>query len=61
MQQVTVEILRSVSLHTMFGIKQYEPGIHTIDRDLARLLFKTRGARKPGQSKTVPIAKEGRH
>lgn len=61
MQQVTVEILRTVDLHTMFGIKHYEPGIHTVDRDLAKLLFKTCGARKPWQSKTVPVAKQGRH
>ena len=60
MQQVTVEILRTVDLHTMYGVKHYDPGIHTIDRDLAKLLFKTKGARKPGQSKTVLTTKQGR-
>lgn len=57
MRQVEVEILKPVEFCGAFGVKSYALGIHSIDRDLAKLLVRLGSASFIIPVKSVPTAK----
>ena len=57
---VDVELLEPVEFVTHMKHYRYTKGLQRIPFDLAKMLFRLQKARRPGQSKTVPIAKQGR-
>lgn len=61
MKQIQIELLKPVEFHTAFGKKSYQIGIHSVDRDLARLLVNANSARYLLPIKEVLEAKQGRH
>lgn len=61
MKKVQVELLKPVVFSGAFGIKSYEVGIHSIDRDLAKLLIRVNSARYVLPHKQVLAAKESKH
>lgn len=59
-QYVTVELTEPIEFVTHIRHYRYTEGLQRIPLDLAKMLFRLQKAKRPGQSKTVPVAKQGR-
>lgn len=61
MKQIQVELLKPIDFHTSFGVKYYPVGIHSLDRDLAKLLIRAGSARYILPHKEVLPTKQSNH